>query len=144
MVVVLEARIGKALGLFKAQHAEGGAALESLFLDCPYQLSYVLHLAVGGAAPGCSHSEAGSTGFARAPCGLAHLIHSKQVVRPDVGVVVNALRAVLAVLGTTTGLDAQQGADLHFVWVEVRAVHGLRLIQQIVERLLVDPERFVQ
>ena len=46
------------------------------------------------------------------------------------------LRAVLAVLGTGAGLDRQQRRDLYAVRVEVRAMHRLRLEQQVVERLL--------
>ena len=44
------------------------------------------------------------------------------------------LGAVLAVLRTGAGFDGQQGADLHFVRVEMLPVHGLGPEQQVVER----------
>jgi hypothetical protein len=47
--------------------------------------------------------------------------------------VVHALGAVLAVLGAAAGLDAEQGAHLHGIGIEVRAVHRVGAVQQVVE-----------
>ncbi|MNN54246.1 hypothetical protein D3C81_1690530 [compost metagenome] len=45
------------------------------------------------------------------------------------------LRTIFAIFRAGAGLDRQQGRNLHAVGVEMRAVHGLRLEQQIVEGL---------
>jgi hypothetical protein len=45
----------------------------------------------------------------------------------------SALGTVLAIFRAGTGLDGEQGAHLHFVRIEMGAVHGLGLEQQIVE-----------
>src|SRR3546814_2160762 len=52
----------------------------------------------------------------------------------DPGVVALRLRAVGAVLGAAAGLDRQQGADLDFGGVEMRAVHAGGTEQQLGER----------
>src|SRR5258708_13108785 len=45
-----------------------------------------------------------------------------------------------AILGTTAGLDAEKPAELHLVGIEVFAVDGLRLKQQIIERGFIKRE----
>src|SRR5690606_11536924 len=63
-----------------------------------------------------------------------YLFEFEELFLFEAGVIVAALRAVFAVFGTGTGLDGQQRAQLHFVGVEVLAVHGLGAEQQIIER----------
>ena len=47
------------------------------------------------------------------------------------------LAAIAAILGAAAGLDAEQPAELDAVGIEVRAMHGVRPEQQVVERCLV-------
>ena len=49
-------------------------------------------------------------------------------------VVANALRAIRAVLRAGASLDRQQRADLHRVRVVMRAMHALRMEEQVHER----------
>jgi hypothetical protein len=63
------------------------------------------------------------------------LLDLHQLLFFQTGVVVARLRAVLAVFRAGAGFDRQQGRDLHTVGVEVSAVHGLRLKQQVIEWL---------
>ena len=48
------------------------------------------------------------------------------------------LCAVLAVLGTAAGLDAQERAELHFLIRVVRAMDGARLVEEREERAVVE------
>jgi hypothetical protein len=48
-------------------------------------------------------------------------------------VVARRLRAVTAIFRTATGLDREQGADLHFGRVEVRTMHAAGAVQQFRE-----------
>jgi hypothetical protein len=55
------------------------------------------------------------------------------------------LAAIAAIFRAAAGLDVEQLAELHAVRIEMPAVNGLRLEQQIVERQPVErPRRFVR
>ncbi|MOA22017.1 hypothetical protein D3C78_1425450 [compost metagenome] len=88
--------------------------------------------------PRRAHAEAGRADGLGLGGGLQDLLHLHQLLFVQAGVVVAGLRAVLAVFRAGAGLDRQQGGDLHAVGIEVLAVHGLCLEQQVVERLLVQ------
>ncbi len=86
--------------------------------------------------PGRAHAEAGGADGLGLGCGLQHLLHFHQFLFIETGVVVTGLRAVLAVFRAGTGLDREQRGNLNTIGVEVLAMHGLRLEQQVVEGLL--------
>src|SRR3546814_13080901 len=75
-------------------------------------------------APRRAHAEARGAGFLRLPGLRQHVVGAHQLLRLDPGVVALRLRAVGAVLGAAAGLDRQQGADLDFGGVEMRAMHA--------------------
>ena len=51
------------------------------------------------------------------------------------------LAAIAAILRTAAGLDAEKPAELHLVGIEMPAVDGLRLKQQVIEGGLIKRER---
>ena len=93
--------------------------------------------------PRRTHAEARGTTVFRTACFAEHLLHFQQLFLFQFSVVVAALRAVLAVFGTRTGLDRQQGADLHRIWIEMLAMGALRVEQEVVERQLEQGFDFV-
>jgi hypothetical protein len=90
--------------------------------------------------PRRAHAETGGADGFGAGGLFEDLLHFHQLFFFQAGVVVTGLRAVLAVFRAGAGLDRQQGRYLHAVGVEMRAVHRLRLEQQVVEWLY--EERF--
>ena len=66
----------------------------------------------------------------------------QQCFAVDAGVVTRALRAVFAVFRAGAGFDGEQGADLDLARVVVRAVYGLRLVEQFHEGQRVERLRF--
>jgi hypothetical protein len=57
---------------------------------------------------------------------------------------VRRLTAVAAILGATTGLDAEELASLHCVRVEMTAVHGVGPVQEIREGRIMNGLRGLQ
>ena len=91
-----------------------------------------------GVAPCRAHAEARRALFARAFGSGRDFVDFQQRFARDTGVVTRALRAVLQSSGAGAGFDGQQGADLDLLRVVVRAVHGLRLIEQFHEGQVVE------
>jgi hypothetical protein len=48
------------------------------------------------------------------------------------------LAAIAAIFGASAGLDAEQLAELHAIWIEILSMHRLGPEQQIVERSFID------
>ena len=136
VVVVVEAGGCQRAGLLLVELAQGHAGLQAQCLDAFDHFQHVGHVLGRRVLPRRAHAEAGGADGLGLGGRLQHLLHLHQLLLVQAGVVVAGLRAVLAVLGAGAGLDRQQGGDLHAVWVEVRAVDGLGLEQQVVERLL--------
>ena len=141
MVVVIEPGRLQTLRLTIGQHAQRYAGFEPQGFDALDHLADALDVAIIRAAPGGSHAE--TTGALRLGCPrrLQHLLDRHQGFLAQPGVIMRALRTVGAVLGTGTGLDAQQAGNLHLVGIEMLAMHGLSLKQQIIERLLQQRHR---
>ncbi|MOA19761.1 hypothetical protein D3C78_1401660 [compost metagenome] len=135
MVVVVQARVGQRLGLLLVQATEGHAGFQAELLHALDHLQHVGHVLGRRVLPRRAHAEAGGAdglGFRR---GFQHLLHFHQLFLVQAGVVVAGLRAILAVFRAGAGLDRQEGGNLHAVRIEMRAVHGLGLEQQVVEGL---------
>ena len=134
MVVVVEPRIGQALGLVALQHAEGDAGFQAQCLHLAHHHFHLVEVAVFGAAPGGTHAEAGSTIGLGLSGGLHHGLHFHQRLLGQPGFETDALWAVGAVFRAGTGLDAEQGGELHRVGPVKLPVQAVRLEQEIVER----------
>ena len=135
VVVVIEASVSQRLGLVLIQLAEGHAGFQAHGLDAFDHLQHVGHVFGRRVLPRRAHAETGRTNGLGA-CGFfQHLLDLHQLFFFQTGVVVARLRAVLAVFRAGAGFDRQEGRDLHAVGVEVSAVHGLRLKQQVIEWL---------
>jgi hypothetical protein len=144
VVVVVEARLLQFAGLLRRQHAEGRAGLEAERAHLAHHLLDLLELLRLRIAVCGAHAESGRAlglgGLSR----RHHVGDLHEVLTAETGVVAHALRAVLAVFGTSARLDGQQGADLDAIGVEVLAMHALRVEQQVVERQFEDGSRFGQ
>ena len=144
VVVVVEPGPRERLRLLPGQHPEGRAGLHPEVLHRRDQLADLPHLRVGRAPPRGPHAEAGGparTGLARR---RRHLGDRQQAVGLDPRLVMDALRAVPAVLRTTAGLDAEQGAHLHLVGRMEAPVNRLRLEQEVVQRPVEERQDLVQ
>ena len=144
VVVVVQAGGGQRLGLLLVEPAEGHAGFQAHGLHALDHLQHVGHVLRRRVLPGGAHAEARRADGLGLGRRLQHLLHLHQLFLVQAGVVVAGLRAVLAVLRTGAGLDRQQGRDLHAIGVEVPAMHGLRLEQQVVERLREQRAHFVE
>ena len=83
--------------------------------------------------------------FSRAARRTFHDLRSLHQLLPlDRGLVAGRLRAVGAILGTATGLDAQQGAELDLVLGPVFLVNRPGLFQEVEEWLVIDAFEFVE
>ena len=142
VVVVVQPGLGQGLGLLLGQLAEGHAGFQAELLHALHHFQHVGHVLGRGVLPGGAHAEAGGADGLGLGGRFQHLLHFHQLLLVQAGVVVAGLRAVLAVFRAGAGLDRQQGRDLHAVRVEVRAVHRLRLEQEVVEGLLEERLHF--
>ena len=79
MVVVIEAGVGEARRLGRAQHAESDAGLHAERFDALNHIGYRLQVAVLGAAPGGAHAVTGCAGLAGAPGLGQHLVARHQL-----------------------------------------------------------------
>ena len=75
---------------------------------------------------------------------LFDLFERQQALRFDVGIVMAALRAVGAILGTGPGLDGEQGAHLYPVGVMPGAQDLVGPVEQVVERQRVQLQHLFQ
>ncbi|MCY1179976.1 hypothetical protein D9M73_204020 [compost metagenome] len=135
MVVVVQTRVGQGLGLLLIEFAEGHAGFQAHGLDAFDHLQHVGHVFGRRVLPRRPHAETGRTDGFGAGSFFQHLLHFHQLLFLQPGVVVAGLRTIFAIFRAGAGLDRQQGGNLHAIGVEMRAVHGLRLKQQIVEGL---------
>ncbi|MNZ98579.1 hypothetical protein D3C78_1178680 [compost metagenome] len=136
MVVVVQAGLGQGLGLLLVELAEGHAGFQAHGLDAFDHLQHVGHVFGRRVLPRRAHAEAGRTDGFGAGGFFQHLLHFHQLLFFQPGVVVAGLWTIFAIFRAGAGLDRQQGRNLHAVRVEMRAVHSLRLEQQVIERLL--------
>jgi hypothetical protein len=125
VVVVVEAGVGELLGLAFLQHAQGHAGLQAERLHLAHHLEHRGEVLVLRPAPGGTHAEAaGAARLGRARVG-EHLVDREQALAGETAVVAGGLRAVAAVFRAAAGLDREQGGALHFLRVEVAAMHLL-------------------
>ncbi len=138
VVVIVEPGRRQPSGLLLPQEPKGRAGLEPFGLDRLDHAGNLLEITVARTAVGRAHTK---TGRARLPGGTrlaAHVLDVHECVTADRGVVVGALRTVTAILGAASGLDAEQGAHLHRVRIEMAAVDRVRLKEKIVQRTGVE------
>ncbi|CAI8711243.1 hypothetical protein EMIT0P12_110089 [Pseudomonas sp. IT-P12] len=135
VVVVVEAGLGQRLGLLLIEAAEGHAGFQAQGLHPFDHFQHVGHVFGRRVFPGGAHAEPGRTDGLGAGGLFEDLLHFHQLFFFQAGVVVTGLRTVFAVFRAGAGLDREQRGHLHTVGVEVRAVHGLRLEQQVIEWL---------
>jgi hypothetical protein len=95
-------------------------------------------IAAAHAFPSRAHAKAGRAILAGAAGDFHHLLGLHELLGLDARLVAGALRAVAAILGAATGLDAEQGAELHFVFAPVREVGIPPLLDEVEERLVVE------
>ena len=136
MVVVVETGQTQLLGLLVIEHAQRGTGLHTQRFDLLHHLHHGRHVFLARFAPGGAHAESVGSGVLRSFGSLDHFLHFQHLAVLHACVVERGLRTVAAVLGTATGLDRQQGGELHRVRIEMLAVHLLRLEQQVGERQL--------
>ncbi|MNM62420.1 hypothetical protein D3C81_737500 [compost metagenome] len=136
MVVVIESGFGQRLGLLLVELAQGHAGFQAHGLDPFDHLQHVGHVFGRRMLPRRAHAEAGRADGLGPGCLFEDLLHFHQLLFFQPGVVVTGLWTIFAIFRAGAGLDRQQGRNLHAVRVEMRAVHGLRLEQQVIERLL--------
>ncbi len=133
VVVIIQTGLAETIGLPAVEHSKRHAGLHAKRLDALYHCHDGVHVAILGAAPCGAHAIAGGARVA----GLARLgdnafdLHQLRRLQP--GIMMGRLAAIAAILGATAGLDAEKPAELHFVGIEVLAMGGLRLKQQITE-----------
>ena len=142
MVVVVQSGLGQRSGLLLRQLAQGHAGFETQFTHTAHHLQHIGHILLGRMLPRRAHAETGRADGLGGGRFVQHLLHLKQLLLVQAGVVVAGLGAVLAILGAGAGLDRQQGGYLHAVGVEVLAVHCLRLEQQVIEGLAQQGQDF--
>jgi hypothetical protein len=125
VVVEIEAGLAQALRLLSRQHAECHAGLHSEALHGADHLADLIEVAVPWTAPRRCHAEARRAGRFRALGSGDHirLVHQPRRLQPRV--IMRALRAIAAILGTPAGLDAEEARGLHVIRIEVAAVNGL-------------------
>jgi len=134
VVVVIEPGPFESFRLVFAQHAEGGAAFQAQRLDPFDHCADVNEVGILGLPPGGAHAVPRRPTFAGL-FGLGqHVGHGHRLFGLDAGIVAGRLRAIGAVLGAAAGLDRQKARHLHPVGVEIPAVKGLGLHDQVVKR----------
>ena len=135
MVIVVEAGPGELPRLAPGEHPEGDAGLHLEVLHRPRRAPKPARtcalVGLRHAAPMQKRVDPRRPGL---PSRRHHLLDGQEVVNVDPRLVVDALRAVLAVLRAAPGLDAEQGAHLHLVARVVAPVDRLRLEQEVIER----------
>jgi hypothetical protein len=72
---------------------------------------------------------------------LQDLVHLHHRLAGD-GLVMRRLRAIGAVFGTAARLDAEKGAELHFVLLVVLGVHRARAVDEFEQRKVVKGTGF--
>ena len=133
VVVVVEARPLQPLRLVGREHAERHAGLQAQGLHLPDDRGHRRQVPVLEIAPSRAHAEPGGAGGLGLAGGGPNRLPRHELGRLDPGIVVAALGTVLAVLRTTAGLDVEEGAQLHFVGVEVMPVDLVRAMEQVVQ-----------
>ncbi|MNM42786.1 hypothetical protein D3C81_536320 [compost metagenome] len=136
VVVVVEAGLGQRFGLLLIQATEGHAGFQTHGLHAFDHFQHVRHVLGRRVLPRRAHAEAGRADGLGTSGLFEDLLHLHQFLFFQAGVVVTGLRTIFAIFRAGAGLDRQQGRNLHAVGVEMRTVHGLRLEQQVIERLL--------
>jgi hypothetical protein len=134
VVVVIEPGIGELLRLVRLEHAERHAGFQP---HLPHALDHLDdrgHVAILGVAPRSAHAEALAARVPGLRRRLQHGAHVHQLGRLELGIRAHRLAAIAAILGAAAGLDRQERAQLHLARGMMRAVHGLRLEHQFIER----------
>ncbi|OIQ63656.1 hypothetical protein GALL_548030 [mine drainage metagenome] len=134
VVVEVEPGLTQPHGLRRRQHAKRRAGFHAEILDRADHAADLVEITVFRIAPCGRHTEAARAGVPGAPRGGDHVLLRHQLGRLQAGVVMRALRAVTAVLGTAAGLDTEQARGLDMVWIEMPAMDALRAKHQVRER----------
>ena len=134
MVVVVEAGGFQPRGLRRGQHAERRAGLEPERLDAGDHRADLIEIAILRRAPGGAHAEARRAARLRRSRLGDDGVAPHQLAGFDAGLVMRALRAIGAILGTAAGLDRQQGRELDLARVEMPAMRELRAENQLRQR----------
>ena len=140
MVVVVQTGLGQGCGLVLIETAKSHAGFQAHGLHAFDHFQNVGHVFGRRMFPGCTHAETGRTNGLGASGLFEDLLHFQQFFFFQTGVVVTGLRTIFAIFRASTGFDRQQRRDLHAIGVEMRAVHRLRLEQQVIEGL--NEQRF--
>ena len=122
MVVVVEAGLFKPLRLRRLEHAERDAGFQTHRLHALDHGANLVEIAVLRRTPSRTHTKARRAAF----LGRTRFGHNgfdrHQLLGFDAGVVLRRLRAIGAVFRAATGLDRQQGRDLHLGRIEILPV----------------------
>ncbi|VVN49539.1 hypothetical protein PS639_06484 [Pseudomonas fluorescens] len=135
VVVVVEAGLGQRFGLVLIQATEGHAGFQAHGFHAFDHFQHVRHVFGRRMFPRRAHAETGRTDGLGASGLFEDLLHFHQFFFFQAGVVVTGLRTIFAIFRAGAGFDRQQRRNLDPVGVEMRAVHRLRLEQQVVEWL---------
>jgi hypothetical protein len=138
VVIVIQTSLSQTRGLPAVEHTKRHACLHAERLDAFDHGNDGVYVAILGVAPCGAHAIAGRAGVA----GLARLgdnpFHLHQLGGLEAGVMVDRLAAIATILRTSAGLDAEKPAELYLVGIEMFAVDGLRMKQQIIEGGLIE------
>jgi len=110
----------------------------------PYHLQNTIKVGtILNLPPGSSHAKASGTVALCLACRLHHFFDIQKLLCTDIAFVVSALGAVGTILGTASGLDAEQGAQLDFVRIVVAAMLQLSLKEQVGDGRIMDGSNFL-
>ncbi|VVP41072.1 hypothetical protein PS732_04896 [Pseudomonas fluorescens] len=144
MVVVIEAGVGQGCSLFLIETTEGHAGFQAHGFDAFDHFQHVGHVLGRRMLPRRAHAETRRADGFGAGSLFEDFLHFHQLFFFQAGVVVTGLRTIFAIFRAGARLDRQQRGDLNAVGVEMRAVHRLRLEQQVVEWLYEEGSDFGQ
>jgi len=145
VVVGGDAGFLEGLGFGGAEFAEGDADLHAEGGDIADDVEDVVEAFGAGAdaTPGGTHAETGGAGVLGGVGAFHDLAFFHEAFGIDAAVVAGRLGAVGAVLGAATGLDGEEGAELHGVLGPMGLVHGAGLLEEVEEGLVVEAMKFV-
>ena len=134
VIVIVEAGLSQAPGLWRRQHAEGHAGFESRRLDAFDHRADRLDIAVFQFAPSRAHAEALRAASLRRLRRLDDGVGGHQFPRLEPRVEMRRLAAIAAIFRTSAGLDRQQLRALDGVRFEMPPQRPLRVDDQVRER----------
>ena len=138
VVVVIEPRRAEAVRLIAVQHSQRHAGLEPERFHRANHFDDGIHVSRLRIAPCRAHAVARCAAVSRFPCFGDDLFDVHQLRGGKPRRMMRGLAAIAAIFRAAAGLDIEQLAELHAVGIEMPAVNGLRLEQEIVERQPVE------